>query len=150
MQLPFPQQMPPTRQSAIALLQTNAVLILQQLRRSQLRINMFAGTASAVVSIAVVGVSYPVYLHYLGLEQYGLWLVLSTIIAIAQLGNLGLAPAVSKLVAQEVAKLDVESGLKYVTIAGTAVILSGTLIGGALIGARHQIVLFLNLAPSYR
>lgn len=45
-------------------------------------------------------VMYPVYLHYLGYAQYGIWLALSTVIVFAQLGELGIGTTVSKLVAE--------------------------------------------------
>ena len=46
-------------------------------------------------------VSYPIYLHYLGYHRYGLWLVLSVIVSVAQLGNLGIPWALMKLVAED-------------------------------------------------
>ena len=51
-------------------------------------------------------VSYPVFLHYLGFEKYGVWLVLSTVLTMAQLGNLGLTQAVTKYMAEAHARRD--------------------------------------------
>ena len=42
---------------------------------SQLRINMVSGLAVTLVDCAVLALAYRVYLHYLGYERYGLWLV---------------------------------------------------------------------------
>jgi Na+-driven multidrug efflux pump len=55
---------------------------------------------------------------------------------------------VSKLVAQEVGKKDVASGLKYVATAGVTVLLAGTVLSGALYIFRHQITSLLNLSRS--
>jgi O-antigen/teichoic acid export membrane protein len=62
--------------------------------------NVCAGAVTHVVNIALFMVMYPVYLHYLGYAQYGVWLALGTIVAFAQLGELGIGTAVAKLVAE--------------------------------------------------
>ncbi len=67
------------------------------------------------MSTVVIGIAYPVYLHFLGYEQYGLWLVLSTILVMAQLGNLGISPALLKLVAEDFAVGDIDGVYKYIS-----------------------------------
>jgi len=54
---------------------------------------------------------FPIYLHFLGYERYGVWLVLATVLSFAQLGNLGIDQAVMKLVAEEHGRGDIE-GIK--------------------------------------
>lgn len=54
-----------------------------------------------IINIFVMGLSYPVYLHFLGYERYGVWLVLAVVLGFAQLGNLGVGSALIKLVSQE-------------------------------------------------
>jgi O-antigen/teichoic acid export membrane protein len=56
---------------------------------------------ATVVNVVVLAIAYPVYLHFLGHEMYGVWLILATVLTFAQLGNLGISPAVMKLVAEE-------------------------------------------------
>ena len=68
---------------------------------TQLRRNVLSGTVVNALSGIVVFASYPIFLHFLGYELYGLWLVLATVLAVAQLANFGLGQAVSKLVAEE-------------------------------------------------
>ena len=63
--------------------------MIKRLFSSQLRINMFSGTAATVISVVVLAIAYPVYLHFLGYEKYGVWLVLATILTFAQLDDLG-------------------------------------------------------------
>lgn len=70
--------------------------------------HIIAGTA---VSYFNVGISIltnlilvPMYLHYLGKEQYGLWLVVLSMVSYLGLSNLGIAQVVSNLVASANAK----------------------------------------------
>ena len=63
--------------------------MIRRLFSSQLRINMVSGIAGTIVNSIVLAIAYPVYLHFLGYEKYGVWLVLDTILTFAQLGDLG-------------------------------------------------------------
>ena len=73
--------------------------MIKKLLSSQLRINMASGMATTVVNIAVMAAGYPIYLHFLGYEKYGVWLVLAVVLTFAQLGDIGINPAITKLVA---------------------------------------------------
>lgn len=75
--------------------------ILKKLLSSQLRVNMASGVATTAVNLAAMAVAYPVYLHFLGYERYGVWLILATVLTFAKLGNLGINSAIMKLVAEE-------------------------------------------------
>ena len=59
--------------------------MLERLFHSQLRINMVSGMMAAIGSTAVLAIGYPLYLHLLGYEQYGVWLVLTTVLTFTQL-----------------------------------------------------------------
>jgi len=102
--------------------------MLQRLFHSQLRINMASGVITAVINTVVLAIGYPIYLHFLGYEQYGLWLVLSVVLTVAQLGSLGIGPAVTKLVAEDYGRGDVEGIHHYVTTALALLCLSGSLV----------------------
>lgn len=73
--------------------------MIKRILSSQLRINMFSGVVATIANSIVLAVAYPVYLHFLGYEKYGVWLVLATVLTFTQLDNLGIGPAVMKLVA---------------------------------------------------
>jgi O-antigen/teichoic acid export membrane protein len=75
--------------------------MINKLLSSQLRINMVSDVAATIANSIVLAIAYPIYLHFLGYEKYGIWLVLATVLTFAQLGNLGISPAVMKLVAEE-------------------------------------------------
>jgi O-antigen/teichoic acid export membrane protein len=98
---------------------------------------------TALLSTLVIGIAYPVYLHFLGYEQYGLWLVLSTVLIMAQLGNLGLSPALLKLVAEDFAAGDVDGVYKYISCGVLSLALSGiVLMCGVLLLRRPLIAIF--------
>lgn len=117
---------------------------------------MLSGFAATIVNSIVLAIAYPVYLHFLGYEQYGVWLVLATVLSFAQLGNLGIGRAIMKLVAEEYGRDNIEAIQQYVmtaiailTCAGTAILIVilafKAQIAGAfkLTGGNAQMVLWL-------
>jgi O-antigen/teichoic acid export membrane protein len=107
---------------------------------------MASGVATTVVNAAVLVVGYPVYLHFLGYEQYGVWLVLSTVLSFAQLGNLGIGQAVMKLVAEEYARDDLEAVQQYMTSAIVILVASGGAVFTVIILLKMQIVALFKLS----
>jgi O-antigen/teichoic acid export membrane protein len=121
--------------------------VFKRLFSSQLRINMVSGVAVTVVNSAVLAVAYPLYLHFLGYERYGTWLVLSTVLSFAQLGNLGIGPAVTKLVAEEYGRKNLEAVQQYVTSAVAILVVSGAIVVGLILLFRTPIVALFKLSP---
>ncbi len=113
---------------------------------SQLRRNAAAGAIYSISSAALLGITYPLYLHFLGLSQYGLWLVLSTVLAFAQLGNLGMGQAVSKQVAAEVGKGSASGIIVCVSTALCTLLASGAVVCGCLIYFRFGIARQFHLS----
>jgi len=102
--------------------------MIRKLFSSQLRINMFSGVVATVVNVVVLAIAYPVYLHFLGYEKYGVWLVLAVVLSFLQMGgNLGIEPAVTKLVAEEYGRNNMRGIQSYVAMAIAALIVSGTI-----------------------
>lgn len=119
--------------------------LLARLRGSQFNRNMSAGSLMALLGSCLSLISYPVYLHYLGYHRYGLWLVLSVVVSVAQLGNLGIPWALMKLVAEEHAHEDWEGVKTYINI-GCGIILSiGIVFICTVILARSYLVSWLHL-----
>jgi len=54
--------------------------MVRRLLSSQLRINMASGVVTTVINTAVMLISYPIYLHYLGYEKMAVWMVLATVL----------------------------------------------------------------------
>lgn len=51
--------------------------MLKKLFSSQLRINMASGVVVTVINAVAMMAAFPIYLHFLGYEKYGVWLVLA-------------------------------------------------------------------------
>ena len=122
---------------------------LQRFWKSQFHRNMISGALASGVNIIILLFSYRMYLQYLGYELYGLWLVLAAILAFVQMGELGIGPAITKLVAEEKGKDDltmaqgyIACGLLILTIAGVAVtalviVLRSPILGVLHVGSEH-------------
>jgi len=111
--------------------------------RSQLMVNVASGAVTTGINIVVLAVAYPVYLHFLGYELYGVWLILGTVLAFAQMGNLQIGPAVTKFVAEEYGREDIGGVARYVLMAMVMLSATGILVllhfgsgvfGGSLMG----------------
>ncbi len=114
--------------------------MIKKLFRSQLRINMASGVVVTVINAVAMMVAFPIYLHFLGYERYGVWLVLATVLSFAQLGNLGIGQAVMKLVAEEHGRGDIEGIQRYVTTALALLCLSGSLVLIVVLVFKTQII----------
>ncbi|HEY7087538.1 MAG TPA: oligosaccharide flippase family protein [Tepidisphaeraceae bacterium] len=112
----------------------------------RMRRNMAAAGGTVVANAAILAVSYPVYLHFLGYEQYGLWLVLATVLTFLQLGNLGLSAAVAKFVAEQVAAANMDAARRYVATATFTVWGTGLLAIAAVTLSRGQIATAFGLS----
>lgn len=115
---------------------------------SRLRINMVSGLATNAVNTVVLAAGYPLYLYFLGYEQYGVWLVLATVLTFAQLGNLGIGPAVMKLVAEEHGRQNTLGIQQYVTTALVLLCISGTLVLVTILAFRRQIIGLFRLTDA--
>lgn len=116
--------------------------------QSQLRVNMLTGAGATAFGGVVALLSYPIYLHYLGYSRYGTWLVLATVLNLAQFGNLGLLHAIAKLVAEDFAHRDLASIERTLANSLAAVTVSGTAILGCVIFFRTQIIFAFNLTDA--
>ncbi len=114
--------------------------------RSQLRRNMLVGCCLTAVSAAVMAVSYAIYLRRLGYEQYGMWLILSTVVAFSQIGNLGISQAVTKKVAELWVTRNVSEVKAYVSAACGLVLLTGFAVVTVVIALRYQVASLLHLS----
>jgi len=120
--------------------------MLKRVLSSQLRINMVSGVVATVVNVVVLAIAYPIYLHFLGYETYGVWLILATVLTFAQLGNLGIGQAVMKLVAEEYGRGDIESIQCYLATALALLCLSGVVALVVILALKNQIIAAFNLS----
>jgi O-antigen/teichoic acid export membrane protein len=116
----------------------------------QFTINFSSGVVVAAASAVLMAIMYPFCLRWLGYERYGLWLLLTTVLGFAQLGNLGMLPALPKHVAQSYSTGDMDGVRSYVTTALLMLASSGVVVATVVIGARHWIVDLLGLTADER
>jgi O-antigen/teichoic acid export membrane protein len=93
-------------------------------------------------------IAYPAYLKSLGYQLYGIWLLLNTITTFAQLGNLGIAQAVSRQVSEEVGANDMGAVVSCVTTALVAMIGIGLLIILFFCFGCRSLLIVFRLHPS--
>lgn len=95
---------------------------------SQLRKNIFSGSLAAAGSIIISVVAYPVYLHFLGAELYGLWAILSVLIYFGSIGNFGIDEALIKYVSEKYQKGDREGVVRYISTGLNLLIVNGFIL----------------------
>lgn len=120
--------------------------VLSRIRGSQFSRNMGAGSVMAILGTCLSLVSYPIYLHYLGYHRYGLWLVLSVVVSVAQLGNLGIPWALMKLVAEDHGHGDWEGVKTYVNIGCGIIVGIGLMFYGAVVLLRSEVLHWFKLS----
>ncbi len=106
---------------------------------------MTSGVIFTVANIIASFVGYPVYLHYLGLETYGLWLMLSVVLQFSRIGILGIPEAITKLVAEESKRDNARDLERCITTALFIVCASGVLVVFGVTLFRQQLVGLLNV-----
>lgn len=114
--------------------------MLKKLLASQLRINMATGAVTHCLNIAVLAVSYPVYLHFLGYEKYGLWLALGVVLAFARLSDLGMTHAVTKLIAEEHGRSNTQAAQQYIATAILIICIVSGIILAVILTFKAQII----------
>lgn len=112
---------------------------------SQLRLNMLSGSVSMGLGIVVSAVKYPLYLHFLGYEHYGAWLLLSIILTFAQIGLLGLEPAITKVVAEEYGKSNHRAIQEYLITSLCMLLVIGLILLSIAIVFKWQILRLMGL-----
>ena len=111
---------------------------------------MASGVATMILRTAIIFVTYPVYLRFLGYEQYGVWVVLATVISFAQLGQLGIGEAVMKFVAEAYGRKDVDEAAGYVTSSMLILSVTGLTLFAVILLLKGQVVDLFNLTAENR
>lgn len=123
-----------------------AALSVRRFRMSsQLRWNVLSGVTCAMLNAGLVAVTYPLYLRMLGFRTYGAWLVLSGILASVHVGNLGLTPAVTRLIARESACGRVDGIRTYLAAALITVLIFGLVVQASVIMLSPHIISWFRL-----
>lgn len=120
--------------------------MLKRLIRSQLRRNVLSGALTTGAQVAMFAIAYPVYLHFLGYEIYGLWLVSATVLSLSQLGNFGVREALMKFVAEHDPQEEPARIQEYASTALVLLAAVGALIVAVVTLARGPIVSAFGLS----
>lgn len=114
--------------------------MISRLLSSQLRRNMASGGLTTALSTVASAIAIPFYLHYLGYKTYGVWLAITTVLEFARLANLGLGPAVTKLVAEEHGRGNVHGIEAYATASTAILCATGAAAFIVMLCLRSQII----------
>lgn len=101
------------------------------MRQASLLENSSWNTAAYIVYTILMVISAPVYLHFLGIKQYGIYVLLNSVIAPMGMFNMGMGQAAVKYIAECLALNKVEEAEGYLqsTFLSTAVIgVAGTVV----------------------
>lgn len=112
---------------------------------SQLKKNVLSGMICASVNVLLLLISYPVFLHYLGSELYGLWVILSVIVIFSQMGDLGINNTLMKFIAEEYGKKNYKRIMYFISTAVMLMFGLSVFIIFFLVILRVPIASFLNL-----
>lgn len=116
---------------------------------SQLRKNVISGSVMSLSNIFIMIISYPLYLHFIGVEFYGLWSTLTVVITFGELGYLGIAQSITKFVAEEWGKENKKAISGYITSSFIIILVPTLTILFILYFFRDNIAVFLNLENQY-
>jgi len=109
---------------------------------------MLSGFFVTGLGIVVTALKYPLYLHFLGYEVYGAWLMLVTLISMAQFGMLGIGPAITKLVSEELGNCDYDAIGKYISTAIVTLFVSGLAIISLILFFQSTVLRLLGFEGS--
>lgn len=116
----------------------------------QLKKNMLAGTVAATGGLLLSIISYPIYLHYLNAELYGVWALLTVIIFFSSIGNIGLDEAIIKYVAEENADKNFLNIISYISSGINLLFFISIIIFIIFVILKNFFILSLNLNIAYR
>jgi len=101
---------------------------IKQLISTRLGHNILSGQIVVLLKFGLFFVAYPVYIKFLGYETYGVWLLLASVLSLAQLGNLGVFQALAKLVSEECGRQNKAAVQGYLSSALAILLVCGAVI----------------------
>lgn len=104
-------------------------------RYRRILLSYAASFAAKMITIATMLISTPLTLHYLGVERFGLWMTISSLIVVAGFADFGIGNGLLNVIAEangrddrEIAKRAVTSSVVLLAIIGLVVALVFTII----------------------
>jgi len=93
--------------------------------------NGFYNTAAGVVRMGLAVLTIPLLIHFIGIEEYGLWTLVSAIVGIVTLAEAGLSTATTVFVSQDLGQEDKDGLSQTLTATLGAMLILATL--GAIV-----------------
>ena len=84
-------------------------------RYRRVALTSLAAVAASSISAMTSLISVPLTLHYLGAERYGLWMTISSVIALLGFADLGMGNGLLNAIAEANGKDDAEAARRYVS-----------------------------------
>ena len=108
--------------------------------------NGFYNTAGGIIRIGLAILTIPLLIRLIGVEEYGLWTLASSVIAIVGLAEAGLATATTVFVSQDLGKEDSDGLSQTLTVTVGAMLILATIAAFALwFGAEGIVSIFTKL-----
>jgi O-antigen/teichoic acid export membrane protein len=108
--------------------------------------NGFYNTVAGAIRIGLAILTIPLLIRLIGVEEYGLWTLASSVIAIVALAEAGLATATTVFVSQDLGKEDINGLSQTLTVTVGAMLILATLATITLwFGAEPIVNLFTKL-----
>ncbi|BAZ10897.1 polysaccharide biosynthesis protein [Calothrix sp. NIES-4071] len=89
--------------------------------------NGFYNTVAGAVRIGLAVLTIPILIRLIGVEEYGLWTLASSVVALVALAEAGLSTATTVFVSQDLAKEDVDGLSQTLTVTFTGMLILATL-----------------------
>lgn len=99
-----------------------------QERHRKVLLSALASAAAKVISVSTALISVPLTLNYLGVERYGLWMAISSVIAMLSFADLGMGNGVLSEVAKAHGKDDTNKIRSIISSGFAALIGMGTIV----------------------
>ncbi len=115
---------------------------------SQFRRNVTISSILFGINSALIFISYPVYLNYIGIKLFSVWSLLATIISFAEIGKFGIGDAIVKYIAEDSIKENIIKKKEIFSSGFLIILFSSSTIATILYFARYQIASILNI-PNY-
>lgn len=111
----------------------------------QLQKNVLSGMIASAGGAILMAFSYPFYLSKIGYHTYGIWIALTVIVSMSQVGNLGMSQALVRRVSDCYQKHQYEQIEKYYSTAVITICAVALLLFGALWCAKPMVTNLIGI-----
>lgn len=114
---------------------------------SHLRLNIFSGFAATGLNSLLNLIKFPLFLVFISYNDFGMFSILAIIPQLGNAGMLGVAPAVAKLISEELGRSNHAKACAYLHTALLFITIAGVIIILAIIAGEPLFCKFMALSP---